>query len=69
MMMTMYEMKKAIVSGFTKMYGFAPAMSKIVPMESSGEGNLLQWMAFCVGGIGYSYDGITLERNESYDLQ
>lgn len=68
-MMTMYETKKAIVSEFKKMYGFAPSLKAITPMESFGAGNLIQWMAFCVGGIGYSYDGITLERDENYDLQ
>lgn len=70
--MTLTEMKKAIVKAFQKMYGFAPTTLKaIVPMESAGWDDKLDWLAFCVGGIGYTYDGKTdtLEKDDAYDLQ
>ena len=69
-MMTMNEIKKAIVKAFEEEYGFAPAMNKIIPMESSGCGNKLDWMAFTVGRIGYTFskkDG--LDRNDAYDRE
>ncbi len=64
----MNEAKKQICGMFKKNYGFAPAMSAIWPMETGDNGIEIQFMAFVVGGIGYSWDGITLERNDAYDL-
>lgn len=53
------------------MYGFAPSMNKIVPLESSGAGDLLNWLAFAVNGVGYVYDyrHLSLERAEHYDYE
>ena len=67
--MTMQEMKKAIIDSFKKVYGFAPTQKAIRPLETSGRDGKLDWIAFHIGGIGYSY-GIygTVERNESYDM-
>lgn len=67
--MTMNEIKKAITKAFKAQYGFAPAMTKIVPLESSGYGNNIEWLGFAVGGIGYEYDiNKGLEKNEAYDF-
>jgi len=70
-MITMKEMKKRIVREFTDMYGFAPSMNKIVPLESGGAGDLLNWLAFGVNGVGYVYDyrHLSLERAEQYDYE
>lgn len=68
-MITLNEMKKRIVREFIDMYGFAPSMNKIVPLESGGAGNLIDWLAFGVNGVGYVYDyrHLILERAEQYD--
>ena len=70
-MVTMKEMKKLIVTAFVDMFGFAPTMSKIVPLESCGAGDKIDWLAFAVGGRGYTYDYMRseLERAEQYDCE
>lgn len=69
MELTMQEMKIAIVKDFKRQYGFAPAMKNIIPLVSSGSGNTYNWMAFCIGKIGYEYNVYTgVQKSESYDL-
>ena len=68
-MYTMDEMKNRIINAFKKIYGFGPRKKDITPMESSGSGNLLDWMAFTINGIGYTYNVISgLEKSDIYNL-
>lgn len=68
-MMTMKEMKRAIVKSFKEVYGFAPTQKSIVPLESCGYEEEIEWMAFSIGGKGYAYKAYgTVERAESYDM-
>lgn len=66
---TMVEMKKHIIESFKRKYGFAPTMKAIIPLESSGAGKYITWLAFYVNGIGYEchYQG-DVERNDVYDM-
>lgn len=65
----MTNIKRKIVESFKKEYGFAPSMTAIVPMESSGKGNGIDWLAFNINGIGYEYRiGGTVQKNENYDM-
>ena len=68
-MVTMKEMKRMIVKEFKNTYGFAPTQKSIRPLETSGAGELIDWMGFDINGIGYSY-GVygTVERNDAYDM-
>ena len=70
-MLTMKEMKKRIVREFIGIYGFAPSMNQIIPLESGGSGNMIDWLAFGVNGVGYTYDyrHFLLERAEQYDYE
>lgn len=69
MMVTMKEMKKMIVNEFKRTYGFAPTQKSIRPLETSGAGELVDWMGFDINGIGYTYEAYgTVERNDAYDM-
>ena len=69
----MKEIKKAIVKAFKAQYGFAPAMKDIIPLETSGSGDLIDWIAFHVNGHGYDFAtwiGKTgyIKENEAYNM-
>lgn len=68
-LVTMKEMKKLIINEFKNTYGFAPTQKSIRPLETSGAGELIDWMGFDINGIGYSY-GVygTVERNDAYNM-
>lgn len=70
MTMTMTEMKKEIVRSFKRQYGFAPTMASIRPLETSGYGKKYEFMAFHIGGIGYTFSTLwgMVEKNEHYDM-
>ena len=70
-LVSMNQLKKEVVEKFNKEMGFAPSMKAIIPMESSGAGCYYNWLAFCVGKIGYTYSvsDRLLERNTVYDLK
>lgn len=68
-MCTMNEMKNRIITAFKKIYGFGPCKKDIIPMESSGSGNLLDWMAFTINGIGYTYNVVSgLTKSDIYNI-
>ena len=72
MLVTMSEMKALICQEFKRQYGFAPSKKAIVPLESGGAGNKVDWLAFHVGGKGYTFDvcrRFELVRDEVYDLK
>ena len=70
-MVSMNQLKKEVIEMFNKEFGFAPSMKAIIPMESAGAGCYYQWLAFCVGKIGYTYSvsDRLLERDTAYDLK
>ena len=68
--MTMDEIKKAIVESFKRIYGFAPTLKAIHPLEYGGKGNLIDFVCFHVGGIGDAYTvGGEVERAKYYDME
>lgn len=72
MLVTMSEMKTLICQEFIRQYGFAPMKKAIVPLESSGSGDKIEWLAFHVGGKGYTFDVCNyfeLARDEAYDMK
>lgn len=72
MLVTMSEMKALICQEFIRQYGFAPNKKAIVPLESGGAGSKVDWLAFHVGGKGYTFDlsnRYELCRDNVYDLK
>ena len=66
----MNKMKSYIIECFKKQYGFAPTKKAIIPMEGSGSDDNMDWLAFCINGIGYDcHVGGKVYRNESYDYE
>ena len=64
--------KELIQEKFTKMFGFAPALKDIIPMEASYEKFHGEWqiqsLAFCVNNIGWNFNELgQVERAEAYD--
>lgn len=50
-------------------YGFSPAMSDIVLLETGMTGDIVDLVVFAVGGKGYRWSiGWPVERAEYYDL-
>ena len=54
------------------MFGFAPALKDIIPMEASYEKFHGEWqiqsLAFCVNNIGWNFNELgQVERAEAYD--
>ena len=51
-------------------FGFAPALSSIILLESSENGSVCTALSWAVRGKGYSWCiGYPVERDEAYDLQ
>lgn len=67
--MTMKEIKKAIVESFKRLYGFAPTIKAIRPLEYGGSGNKIEFIGFHVGGVGYAFRvNEEVERAECYNM-
>ena len=67
--------KSIIQNRFTEMYGFAPALKDIIPLEASYnyDHDLEIWfcdsLGFRIRGIGYGWSAkYGLARNEAYDM-
>lgn len=70
----LHLVKKDIVENMKRIYGFAPKLKDIRPLESCEDGDFITWLGFDINGVGYEwnashYANERVYKSESYDMK